>query len=102
MTARDVLALCRRDGIELTTAAGKLRFRGPAQIVGAELRALLSEHKAALLRLIAPCPECGRPLDVGRCWRCHCRACEICTTRTTGSAFIATCLTCQFQADQTQ
>lgn len=46
---------------------------------------------------IYPCPVCRKPLDSeGRCWKCFNRPCEICA-RDTGSAFITTCLVCEYR-----
>ncbi len=95
MTAVDVLTLCHRRGVELSAVAGKLKFRGTVESVDAGLKELLREHKPALLALLAPCPQCGRGMDRGRCWWCHYRLCACCRTRNTGSAFIAVCLACE-------
>ena len=97
MTVQEVFRRCRCEGIELTASHGKVKFRGSAEKVTPELVALLVENKPALLKFLANCPTCRRSRDAGRCWHCHDRLCEICMTRTTGSAFIATCWTCDFQ-----
>jgi hypothetical protein len=45
------------------------------------------------------CPGCHGPLDnKGRCWRCCYRRCERCG-KSTGSAFLALCLTCDLGRD---
>jgi len=41
---------------------------------------------------LSTCPECNKPLDRGRCWRCDWRLCQC--GRETGSAFIAICIFC--------
>jgi hypothetical protein len=95
VTPIDVLALCHRREVELSAVVGKLKFRGPAEAVDAGLKELLREHKSALLALLAPCPQCARATDRGRCWWCHYRLCERCHRRNTGSAFLASCLLCE-------
>ena len=100
MNPTDVLALCRRQAVELSAAGGMLKFRGPAEAIDAGLKDLLRAHKPALRALLAPCPQCGRTTDRGRCWWCHHRPCERCRTRNTGSAFLAVCLSCEAGAER--
>ena len=109
MTAANVLAALRARGVELTVAAGWLRYRAPVGALDNELRHAAAVHRAELLALVGAnkadipglnrdasgnCAQCRRPFDAkGRCWRCCDRACFLCG-RPTGSAFIATCCPC--------
>jgi hypothetical protein len=103
MTAPEVLALCRQRGIVLTPEPDRIRLRAPAGAIDANLKSLLAEHKPAILALLTSalatpsCPSCRRVLDRGRCWWCHYRLCARCRSQNTASAFIGTCLTCQFR-----
>lgn len=101
MNAAEVLKRCQATGVELTAAAGHLRFRAPAGMVDEGLRALLIAHKAEIIAaLAAVCPTRGQPVDPKRrCWHCHNRACAGCG-RSTGSAFIAHCWPCQHALQQ--
>jgi hypothetical protein len=95
MTAADLLDRCRSLGVELSTDGERLTFRAPAGAVDAPLRAGLSAHKADLIALVAAlCPSCHRPADGrGCCWTCHTRRCVACG-RSTGSAFLVSCIGC--------
>jgi TubC N-terminal docking domain len=95
VTPREVLAICQRRSVALSVAGERLKLSGPAGSLDEELKALLAEHKPALLELVAPCPKCGRPMDALKCWHCHYRRCSTCKERDTGSALISTCLPCQ-------
>ncbi|AMV23767.1 hypothetical protein VT84_05100 [Gemmata sp. SH-PL17] len=100
MTAPEVLAVCSLRGVVLWPGGnGALEFWCRTGAMHADLKQLLTEHKPELLRLIAPCPECRRSLDRGRCWHCKFRRCETCRARDTGSPFIANCLQCQRLSD---
>jgi hypothetical protein len=101
MTLTDVLAICHRRRVTLTSGGDRLKFTGPTGAVDAELKALLLEHKERLLELVAQCPGCHRPLDSGRCWWCHYRRCSCCRVRNTGSAFLAVCLACELSSEGT-
>jgi hypothetical protein len=88
---------CEYRGVRLDLGGERrLRYRGPARAVNAVLLSALAARKSELLHLLAGprCPECRRPLDCDRCWRCHWRLCEVCRARNTSSAFLATCLAC--------
>jgi hypothetical protein len=96
MTAREILDLADVKRVRLWTDGTKLRWQCRGGLPD-ELRQLLVDHKPALLaalRLPGPCPNCGRDRDrKGRCWTCFDRPCVGCG-RHTGSAFIATCISC--------
>ena len=95
MTAADLLADCRRRGVDVTAVGDRLRWRcrgGPP----ADLLNRLRERKAEILATLtaAACPACRGPTDAGRrCWRCCDRPCVGCG-RPTGSAFIQRCSAC--------
>ena len=100
MNAAEVIDVCRARGVELTTAAGRLRFRAPAGAVDGPLRAELVARRDELIGLLAAtCPGCRRPYPDSsdaakrRCWKCGHRACESCG-KPTGSLFIGYCITC--------
>src|SRR4051812_13204987 len=97
-----LLERCRAAGVTLTAEGETIRFRAPPGALTADLRAMLSVHKAELLGLLRGpdttvephCPSCRRSVDAKRrCWHCHDRACEQCG-RPTSSAFLALCLLC--------
>ena len=50
-TAEDVLTELEERGVELRREGDRLRYRAPAGVMTPELRALVAEHRAALLRL---------------------------------------------------
>lgn len=102
MSPADVIAACRRAGVEVVAEAGHLRVRSPTGVLDGRLRAELSANKLALLRLLSKCPSCGSLLDTDRCWACHWRLCECCQTRATGSAFLANCISCDFGVSLTR
>lgn len=52
MTAESVIAECRRLGVKLTPAGGKLKINAPAGAINPELRAGLAEHKGPILALL--------------------------------------------------
>ena len=84
MTLSELLAALRTAGVRLSVRGGGLHFRAPKGAYTPALRRGVTAHRDDLLHLFSPCPECGRPLDEGRCWRCHYRRCDC--GRNTGSA----------------
>lgn len=98
MTTYEVLQEATANGIELTVQGSKLRWRCRGSLPDS-IRDLLIEYKPELLKLLhqqnsSPCPKCGKPRDQkGRCWKCCDRDCLVCH-RSTGSAFIQTCIPC--------
>jgi hypothetical protein len=94
-SAAGIVLQCRVLGVELFAAADALRFRSPGGRFSDELKASIRLYKPEIVRLIrSACPTCGRPVDdKARCWVCHDRQCVGCG-RPTGSAFIASCVSC--------
>lgn len=96
VTPADLLAGLRAGGFTVAATGDRLRV-SPASRLSATDRAAIRGHLSALVRLVGVgpcCPRCRRPVDAKRrCWACCDRACEVCG-RPTGTAFVATCLTC--------
>ena len=101
MTPTETISRCRDARVELFAVGDRLRFRGPAGAITAELRTALAENKSAIVSTLnESCPTCRRPFhDRDRasrqCWKCVDRPCEQCGNLT-GSAFIRTCDRCAF------
>jgi hypothetical protein len=57
MNAAAILAAARERGVELTVADGRLRYRGPAGALDADLRRAAARHREELLALLAGSPE---------------------------------------------
>lgn len=57
MNAAAVLAAARERGVELSAAGGRLRYRGPAGALDAELRRAAVRHRDELLALLGGLPE---------------------------------------------
>jgi hypothetical protein len=81
-------------GVTLSRAGDKLKFKALRGALTADLKAEIIAHKPALMEMIGPCPACGWHIYRGRCFACGYRLCMKCRTRTTGSVFIALCMSC--------
>lgn len=82
-----------RLGVRLHRLDDRIGVNAPKGILTDDLRSRIVSRRAELLDLLGNCPGCRRPLDRGRCWRCHWRRCSGCG-KDTGSAFIQTCWPC--------
>jgi len=95
----DLFARLHALGIRLLRLdRGRISFRAPRGVMNDELRSLIDCHRAELLLALGDCPGCRKPLDRGRCWKCHWRRCRC--GRDTGSAFISTCILCEQIGDE--
>ena len=53
MTAADLILDLRKHPVELFVVDGRLKFRGPKEAITPEVKGLLSEHKAELIKLLS-------------------------------------------------
>jgi len=68
--ARRLLEALRTAGATFTVASGRLRYRAPAGLIGAEELAALTKHKADMIGLLEE--EARRPArPPGPCELCH-------------------------------
>lgn len=93
-TPAEVLMVLSRAGVTLSRAGEKLKFTARPGALTADLKAEVLTHKPALMEMIGPCPACEWHIYPGRCFACGYRLCMKCRTRTTGSVFIALCMSC--------
>lgn len=63
MTAEDVLDLLLGAGIAVMVEGGRLRLEAPRGVLTPEIRAVVGEHRAALLEMLGP-PSSGAELRV--------------------------------------
>jgi TubC N-terminal docking domain len=81
MTARALLDDLRRQRARVTvTPAGRLRIEAPRGVVTAAVKAVLAEHKPALLALLASCRSCGNILAWVEDWPCEGESRWLCPT----------------------
>jgi hypothetical protein len=52
MTPRDLFTICRKAGIVLSLADGRVRFKAPSGALTPDLRASLQEHKSVITEVL--------------------------------------------------
>jgi hypothetical protein len=80
-------------GVVLKVERRKLKYVAPRGVMTDAVRRRILDVRDELLATMGHCPRCVLPLDDGRCWHCHWRACSECGRDTT-SAFLQLCLLC--------
>jgi hypothetical protein len=102
MTTDELCAALKELGIRVTVDDGTPHLRGVN--IPDVLVKVAKFHREELIRRFGPrpkpqggCPSCHGPTDArGACWKCCNRICCDCGGPT-GSAFIATCIPCQYR-----